>query len=89
MSKSNQNQPAKPTVPVVDGIGGLAERFGVHRNTASSWTKRRDFPEPIFKLSGINGYALSEVKTWVKDWLKTNKHPSRNQLNLQEKGKSK
>jgi predicted DNA-binding transcriptional regulator AlpA len=68
------------------GIGDIASKYGIHRNTASLWTKRTGFPQPLFVLSGILGFQKNEVEEWVKSWMKVNQHPSRNQLKLRKKG---
>jgi len=56
--------------PDLLGLGEIAERYGIQKNSAWRWTKREDFPEPVMHVSGrIPVWKATDIERWARKHL--------------------
>lgn len=46
------------------GLAEISELYGVSKNTANSWTRQHDFPNPIVKLAMGPVWDHDQVSAW-------------------------
>jgi predicted DNA-binding transcriptional regulator AlpA len=53
--------------PDLVGLGDIAERYGVQKNSAWRWSRRDDFPAPAARISNrIPVWRRVDVDRWAK-----------------------
>ncbi len=48
------------------GLAEIAQKLGISKRTALSYTQRSDFPEPIARLASGSVWETSSVEQWAE-----------------------
>jgi hypothetical protein len=53
--------------PELAGLAEIAEIFGVTKRTASNYTQRDDFPEPVDRLASGPIWRRTDIERWKRE----------------------